>query len=97
MQTEYFARLLRLKSPVQFPAVVVEVRRMGVFVELREWPVRGLVRVEDFPEGDFQYDPAVGRFYSRRPRYSYAPGRPVTVIPARVHLDRRLIDFKIVG
>jgi ribonuclease R len=97
MQTEYFARLLRLKTPVQFPGVIVEVRRMGVFVELSEWPVRGLVRVEDFPEGDFQYDPAGGRFYCRRPRLNYAPGREVTVIPWRVHPERRLIDFKIVG
>jgi ribonuclease R len=97
MQTEYFARLLRHKTPVQFPAVIVEVRRMGVFIELREWPVRGLVRVEDFPEGDFQFDSAGNRFYSRRPRYNYAPGREVTVSPARVLLDRRLIDFKIVG
>ena len=97
MQTEYFARLLRLKTPVRFPAVIVEVRRMGVFIELREWPVRGLVRVEDFPEGDFQFDSAGNRFFSRRPKYHYAPGREVTVSPARVLLDRRLIDFRIVG
>jgi ribonuclease R len=97
MQTEYFARLLQLKSPVQFPAIIVEVRRMGVFVELREWPVRGLVRVEDFPPGDFQFDHAGGRFYSRRPRLNYAPGREVTVSPVRVHHERRLIDFRIVG
>jgi len=95
MQTEYFAGLLRRKTPVQFPAVIVEVRRMGVFVELREWPVRGLVRTEDFPEGDFEYDAGGGRFFCRRPRLNFVPGREVTVIPWRVNRERRLIDFKI--
>lgn len=97
MQTEYFAGLLKMRTPVPLPAVIVEVRRLGVFVELREWPVRGLVRVEDFPEGDFEYDAAGGRFFSRRPRLNFAPGREVTVIPWRVHRERRLIDFKILG
>ncbi|MFN0125066.1 MAG: ribonuclease R [Verrucomicrobiales bacterium] len=97
MQTEYFSRLLRLKSPTQFQAVIVEVRRMGVFLELRPWPVRGLVRPDDFPEGEYQYDDGGGRFFSRRPRRVLAPGREVTVVPARVHHDRRLIDFRIVG
>lgn len=96
MQTEYFAGLLRRKTPVEFRAVIVEVRRMGVFVELREWPIRGLVRVEDFPEGDFHYDPAGGRFYCRRPRANFAPGKEVTVVTWRVNRERRLIDFKIV-
>ena len=97
MQTEYFAGLLRRKTPVSFPAVIVEVRRMGVFVELREWPVRGLVRAEDFPDGDFEYDAGGGRFFCRRPRYNLVPGREVTVIPWRVHRERRLIDFKMTG
>lgn len=96
MQTEYFARLLRLQTPARFQAVVVEVRRMGVFIQLHPWPVRGLVRPEDFPDGDFQYDASGGRFYSRRPRVTFAPGREVTVTPARVHFDRKLIDFRIV-
>jgi ribonuclease R len=96
MQTEYFAGLLRLKQPPQFSAAIVEVRRMGVFVELTEFPIRGLVRPEDFPEGDFLFDGAAGRFYSRHPRYSFRPGTPVAVIPWRVDRARRLIDFRIV-
>ena len=96
MQTEYFSRLLQLRSPTTFPAVIVEARRMGVFVELRPVPVRGLVRPEDFPAADFQFDPGGPRFYSRRPRLTYAPGRQVTVAPVRVHHDRHLVDFRIV-
>jgi ribonuclease R len=95
MQTEYFASLLKLTPTPTFPAAVVEARRLGVFVELAEFPIRGLVRPEDFPDGDFRFDPAAARFASRRPRGQLQPGTPVTVSPCRVDRDRRLIDFRI--
>ena len=96
MQTEYFAGLLKLKEPPEFNAAIVEARRMGVFVELTQFPIRGLVRAEDFPDGDFVFDAAAARFFCRRPRYNFGPGTQVTVVPWRVDRARRLIDFRIV-
>ncbi len=97
MQCVYFDGLLRRKPRPQFEAVIVEARRMGVFVELRQFPIRGLVKVSDFPEGDFMFDHGAERFYSRAPRYNFRPGTLVTVVPERVDHDRRLIDFRIVA
>ena len=97
MQTEYFAGLLKLKEPPEFNAAIVEARRMGVFVELTQFPIRGLVRAEDFPDGDFVFDAAAARFFCRRPRYNFGPGTQVTVVPWRVDRARRLIDFRIVA
>lgn len=95
MQALYFASLLRKKNPPVFPAVITEVQRRGVFVELREYPVRGLVKTEDFPEGHFYYDPAANRHYSRSPRYAFRTGTEVRVTVSAVDIDRRQIDFRI--
>ena len=76
--------------------MIVEVRRIGVFVELIEFPIRGLVKLDDFPEGDFLFDGLAMRFYSRRPRYNYQTGTRVLVAPVRVDRARRFVDFRMV-
>ncbi|MGI8604490.1 MAG: ribonuclease R [Verrucomicrobiales bacterium] len=94
MQTEFFASLLKRRPVPTFGAAIVDVKRMGVFVELTEFPIRGLIKIEDFPPGDFTYDPGGQRFYSRRPKVNLRPGTTLTVAPVRVDRDRRLIDFR---
>jgi len=99
-QLEYFDRLVRESpdDPPVYRAAIVEVRRMGLFVELSDYFIRGLVRVEDFPrraDGYF-FDPQRLRYASRNPPTTFQTGGEVAVTVSRVDLVQKLIDFRIV-
>ncbi|BDG07207.1 ribonuclease R [Anaeromyxobacter paludicola] len=52
----YAALFMKDKVGQRFPGVVASVVEFGLFVEIGEWLVEGLVKVEDLGEG-FQFDP----------------------------------------
>ncbi len=99
-QLEYFDRLAREApdNPPVYRAAIVEVRRMGLFVELSDFFIRGLVRAEDFPyrANGYYFDPQRLRFTSSFPQTSFQAGIEVAVVVSRVDLVQKLIDFRIV-
>ncbi len=96
-QTEYFAGLIKGPKPPRFTATVTDPRRMGLFVELTDLPIRGLVRIEDLPPAPYKFDQSGPRWTSRKPARTYQLGTPVTVVPIKADIEKRMIDFKIVG
>ncbi len=97
-QLEYFGGLIPLAGggeATTFEAVVHDVRRRCVFVELTEFFIRGMVRTEDFPPGDYFYDGARARFESRHPKRSIGLGDRVKVAVARVDIQNQFIDFRV--
>ncbi len=96
-EMEYFAHLVATKSSKAFPAVINDVRRNGLFVELITEQVRGLVPVSAFPEGDFFLAGEVGAWQSQNPRVDLRVGNKVDVQPIRVDFDNMFIDFQIVA
>lgn len=96
-EMEYFAHLVETKSSMTFPAVINDVRRNGLFVELITEQVRGLVPVSAFPEGDFFFAGEVGAWQSQSPRVDLRVGNKVDVQPMRVDFDNMFIDFQIVA
>jgi ribonuclease R len=93
---EYFERLSRKSPPKQFEAVVVEIARIGLFVEILGLQTRGLIRVGDLP-GDKPY-----RYEAARMRYVGGKkviqlGDTLDVELARVDRQRCFIDFRAVS
>ncbi|MGB8169693.1 MAG: ribonuclease R [Chthoniobacteraceae bacterium] len=90
---EFFQRQLTAKKPQEFAAIVVEVRSMGVFVELPDVQMTGLIHVSALGSDFYEFDATRQRFIGRRSRTGYQLGDRLTVIVARVDASRRQIDF----
>jgi len=95
-EMEYLDNLARSSHPPQFRAVVYEVRRFGLFVELVDLMVRGAVRREDLPPGDYFFDAANDHLLSRDPKRQFGVGDRFDVCVANVDFERKRVDFRAI-
>ncbi len=79
-----------------FSGIVSAVTSFGLFVELDDVYVQGLVHVSALGEDYFHFDPARHRLEGERSRTMFRLADPVTVRVVRVDLDERKIDFELV-
>ncbi|MBN1006125.1 ribonuclease R [Amphritea pacifica] len=80
----------------EFSGVISAVTGFGVFVELEEVYVEGLIHISALPGDYYHYDAALQRLYGERSGKSFRLGDRVQVLVARVDLDDRKIDFDLV-
>lgn len=78
-----------------FDGVITAVTGFGIFVELREIYVEGLVHVTALPADYYHFDPVHHRMSGERSGRSFRLGDSVEVKVMRVDLDERKIDFEI--
>ncbi|MEQ8663796.1 MAG: ribonuclease R [Gammaproteobacteria bacterium] len=77
----------------RFPGIIAGVAEFGIFVELDDIFVEGLVHVSALP-GDYYHYDAVGHVLRGRAHHrEFRIGQAVEVQVARVDLDERKIDF----
>ncbi|MEI6504625.1 MAG: ribonuclease R [Planctomycetota bacterium] len=88
-----------LKSKVgeEMDAVVTGVEAFGLFVQGLALPAEGLVPLDTLPDDTYRYDRASHTLSGRRPGQSFRLGDRVRVAVARVDLDRRELNFQLVG
>jgi ribonuclease R len=79
-----------------FDGIITSVTGFGLFIELSDIYVEGLVHVTGLGEDYFQFDPNHHRMVGERTRKIYRLGDKVRVQVARVDLDERKIDFDMV-
>ena len=80
------------------PAIIHEVRRKGLFIELTDLFIKGLVPEIDFPycrEG-YWFDGSNSRFVGSKPKRIFQAGQTIQVIVENVDFNQRLVNFKIV-
>ncbi len=93
---EYFQIQVGKRTGDAFKATILEVKNYGIFVELPEFLISGLIHVSSL-EGDFYVlDPARGRLVGRKNKKVYQVGDQVEVLVARVDLFKQQVDFKVV-
>ncbi|MCW9025017.1 MAG: ribonuclease R [Gammaproteobacteria bacterium] len=80
-----------------FDGTISSVTSFGLFVELDEVYVEGLIHVTSLDKDYFHFEPARHRLLGERTRKSYRLGDRIRIKVARVSLDDRKIDFDIVG
>lgn len=91
---EYFQLQLSKQGGDTFKARILDVRNYGLFVELPEFLLSGLVHVSSL-NGDFYIlDPARGRLVGRRSKKVYQVGDEIEVIVARVDMFKQQVDFQ---
>ena len=93
---EYFQLQVAERTGQSFKATILDVKNYGMFVELPEFLLSGLVHVSSL-DGDFYIlDAARGRLVGRKSKKVYQVGATVDVIVARVDMFKQQVDFKIV-
>ncbi|MCG8056127.1 MAG: ribonuclease R [Candidatus Thiodiazotropha endolucinida] len=76
-----------------FSGIITSVNSFGVFVELEEIYVDGLVHITALDNDYYHYDPVGHRLTGERTGKVLRLGDPLTIIVAKVNLDDRKIDF----
>lgn len=92
---EYFNAMLRNRRLVPFDALVSDVRNFGLFVELPELMIFGLVHVSTMDDDFYTFDEVRRRLVGKRTRRTFKVGDRVKVIVSRVDLFKRQVDFQI--
>jgi ribonuclease R len=79
----------------EFDGVITSVTSFGLFVELKEIFVEGLVHISLLQSDYYHFDPIKHALLGERSGRRYGLGDPVRVKVVRVNLDDRKIDFMI--
>ncbi|MDP7017570.1 MAG: ribonuclease R [Pirellulaceae bacterium] len=80
-----------------FEAVITGVEEYGLFVQGLKLPAEGLIHVDTLGDDDFSFDRQTHTLSGRRKNSQYRLGDVVKVEVARVDLDRRELDFRMIG
>jgi ribonuclease R len=78
-----------------FAGVITAVTGFGLFVELQDLYVEGLVHVSSLRNDFYQYDAATQRLVGEHSRKCYRLGDALQVQVSRVDLDERKIDLQL--
>ncbi|MEI8055243.1 MAG: ribonuclease R [bacterium] len=87
---------MRDKTGKTFAGIISGVTNFGVFVELKDIFVEGLVHVTSLKNDYYNFDASHHRLVGKRSGVVYRLGDPVKVLVTRVNLDDRQIDFELV-
>lgn len=74
-------------------AVVSAVTNFGLFVELDDLYIEGLIHITALPKDFYEFDPATMQLIGRSTRRTFSLGDRAVVQIARVNLDERKIDL----
>ena len=78
-----------------FDGVISAVTGFGLFVELKDLYVEGLVHITNLPQDYYHYEAAHHHLVGERTRKVFALGDAIRVRVARVDLDERKVDFEL--
>jgi len=79
-----------------FEGLITSVTSFGLFVELRDIYVEGLVHVSSLGKDYFHFDAQKHRLLGERTKTVYRLADPITVKVVRVDLDEKKLDFELV-
>jgi ribonuclease R len=80
-----------------FNGIITSVNSFGVFVELEDIYVDGLVHITALDNDYYHYDPVGHRLTGERTGKVLRLGDPLSIVVAKVNLDERKIDFLPAG
>lgn len=80
-----------------YRGVITGVTNFGVFVELMDVYVEGLVHITALPSDYYHFEEAYHRLVGERTRQTFGLGDELTVCVSAVKLDERKVDFELAG
>ncbi len=91
---EFFERETTKKPRTRFAAVITDVRRNGLFIELIESMAFGFISTASLPDDYYALNNAGTAFQGRRTRQKFELNGRLDVVVDRVDRFKRLIDFR---
>lgn len=79
-----------------FDGMISAVTSFGLFVELKDLYVEGLIHITNLPHDYYHHDEAHHRLIGERTRRMFRLGDELSVRVARVDLDDRKVDFEFI-
>jgi ribonuclease R len=83
------------KVGAEFDGVITSVTGFGIFVELKDIYVEGLVHITSLGDDYYHFDPVKHHLWGERTRQVYRLGDDVRIRVMRVSLDDKKIDFEL--
>jgi ribonuclease R len=80
----------------EYSGVVTGVTNFGVFVQLPEFQIDGLVHVTSLQNDYYRFDVGSQSLVGDRSGTRYSLGDPLNIVVSRVDLDSKRIDFQLV-
>ncbi len=90
-------QIMEKRTGEEFTGIIVSVTEFGVFVELDELLIEGLVHIRSMTGDYYHFDPVHHTLTGERRRQQLRIGLPVRVRVERVDVSRRRIDLSLVG
>jgi ribonuclease R len=78
-----------------FDALIVSTAKYGLFVELAELFIEGLVPIDTLPGDQYAYHENVRKIIGKRTRREFSIGDPVRVILDRIDVNDRKLQFSL--
>lgn len=91
LKCEYMSDKLGQK----FSGIISGVTSFGIFVELKDIYVEGLVHISALKNDYYHFDPVTHRLQGKRTGKVYRLGDPIKVLVAKVNVDDKQIDFDL--
>ena len=79
-----------------FDGLIVSVTKFGMFVELNDMFIEGLVPLASLTDDRYQYHEATRQIIGQRNRKTYSLGDPIRVLVDRIDRLQRRIQFAVV-
>ncbi|MBM3773943.1 MAG: VacB/RNase II family 3'-5' exoribonuclease [Acidobacteria bacterium] len=80
----------------EFNALIISTTRYGLFVELEDWFIEGLIPIDSLPGERYSYHEGARRIIGQRSRREFAIGDRVRVALDRVDAAERKLQFSLV-
>jgi ribonuclease R len=93
----YLRQQLKTARPEPYPALVIDVRNFGFFVDVSALGLSGLVHLSSVEDDFFIFDSVRNNLVGRRTRRVINVGDRVTVQVFKVDTFKKQVDFKLVG
>ncbi len=91
------AEYMRDKQGEEFDGLVTGVTNFGLFVQIKDLYVEGLIHVTSLPNDYYTHDPVGHRLVGERSGRSFRLTDAVRVKVAAVNVDERKIDFELIS
>ena len=81
----------------KFDAVITGVADYGFFAQVEQFPAEGLVHISTLTDDFYQFDEAGHALEGRRTNRRFRLGDRVKVEVARVDIQKRMLDFRLIA
>jgi len=93
----YRAFVMRDRVGDTFEGVIATITNFGMFVQLEEPFVEGLIKLDSLGDEYYEFDQRKMRLHGRKTGITFALGQPVRVEVAAVSVPRRQIDLRLLS